>query len=102
MKCKLKRVRGPRLQPPVTSYVFSFCWHLLLHCHYNLSYNLQYLQYMRQDMLHNEMHDTFGGRLYVWLGLVLVHLIIEQIVPCVRNVIGAEISGKLANPTKTL
>ena len=53
-------------------------------------------------MLHNEMHDTFGGRLYVWLGLVLVHLIIEQIVPCVRNVIGAEISGKLANPTKSL
>ena len=45
--------------------------------------------HMWQDVLHNEMHDTFdtfrGQRSHVvlrlGLGSVLVHLIMEQIVP---------------------
>ena len=45
--------------------------------------------HMLQDVLHNEMHDTFdtfGGQrshvvLRLGLGSVLVHLIMEQMVP---------------------
>ena len=52
-------------------------------------YSIVLDSHMWQDVLHNEMHDTFdtyGGQrshvvLRLGLGSVLVHLIMEQMVP---------------------